>query len=90
MLFSFVNYFKKKIISRSNSSPSGWSKNFIKKSIYKLGLNLADILIVNSIEFKKEMKKKFSVNSIHIYNPLNTKEILSLSKKRVKKIFPKM
>ena len=72
--------FQKKIISRSNSSPTGWSKNFIKKSIYKLGLNLADILIVNSIEFKKEMKKKFSVNPIHIYNPLNTKEILSLSK----------
>ncbi len=81
--------FKKKIISRSNSSPSGWSKNFIKNLIYKIGLNLADILIVNSIEFKNEMKKKFSVNSFHIYNPLNRKEILDLSKTKVKKIYPK-
>ena len=76
-----------KVISRSNSSPTGWSNNFLKKFLYKIGLNLADILIVNSIEFKNEMKKKFSVNPIHIYNPLNQKEILKLSKKKVKKIF---
>mgnify|MGYP000876603776 CR=1 FL=1 len=81
--------FRKKIISRSNSSPSGWSKNLIKNLIYKIGLNLADKLIVNSIEFKNEMKKKFSVNSSHIYNPLNKKEILNLSKIKVKKIYPK-
>ena len=77
------------IISRSNSSPSGWSKNFIKNYIYKVGLNLADTIIVNSIEFKQEMKKKFSVNATHIYNPLNKNEIIRLSKKKVKNIFPK-
>ena len=76
-----------KIISRSNSSPTGWSNNFIKKILYKIGLNLANKLIVNSIEFRNEMRKKFSVNPIHIYNPLNKKEILSLSKKKVKKVF---
>ena len=76
-----------KIISRSNSSPTGWSNNFFKKLLYKIGLNLADKLIVNSIEFKNEMKKKFSVDPIHIYNPLNQKEIINLSKKKVKKIF---
>ena len=43
--------FRIKVISRSNSSPSGWSKNFIKNYIYKVGLNLADTIIVNSIEF---------------------------------------
>ena len=78
-----------KIISRSNSSPSGWSKNFIKNYIYKIGLNLADMIIVNSIEFKKEMKKKFSVRAIQIYNPLNKLEIIRLSKKKVGNIFPK-
>ena len=78
-----------KIISRSNSSPSGWSKNIIKNLIYKVGLNLADVLIVNSIEFQNEMKKKFSVRAVHIYNPLNKKEIIRLSKKRVKNVFPK-
>jgi glycosyltransferase involved in cell wall biosynthesis len=78
-----------KIISRSNSSPSGWSKNIIKNLIYKVGLNLADVLIVNSIEFQKEMKKKFSVQAVNIYNPLNKKEIIKLSKKSVKNVFPK-
>ena len=52
-------------------------------------MNLADILIVNSIEFKKEMKKKFSVNFYTYLQSLNTKEILSLSKQRSEKIFPK-
>lgn len=78
-----------KIISRSNSSPSGWSKNIIKNLIYRIGLNLADKLIVNSVEFQKEMKKKFSVTASHIYNPLNSKEIIKLSKKKIKNYFPK-
>ena len=77
-----------KIISRSNSSPSGWSKNLVKLIIYKIGLNLANIIIVNSIEFKKEMKKIF-MNATHIYNPLDQRKILNLSKKRVKNFFPK-
>ena len=81
--------FRIKVISRSNSSPSGWSKNFIKNYIYKVGLNLADTIIVNSIEFKNEMKRKFSVNPIHIYNPLNKTEIIKLSEKRVKNLYPK-
>ena len=78
-----------KIISRSNSSPSGWSKKLVKRIIYKIGLNLANLIIVNSVEFKNEMKKKFSVNSIHIYNPLDKKQILDLSKKKVKNFYPK-
>ena len=78
-----------KIISRSNSSPSGWSKNLVKRIIYRIGLNLANIIIVNSIEFRNEMKKKFSVNTTHIYNPLNQRKIFNLSKKRVKNFFPK-
>ena len=78
-----------KIISRSNSSPSGWSKNHIKKIIYKIGLSLADKLIVNSIDFKNEMKKKFKVNPTHIYNPLNKDQIIKLSKKKIKNPYPK-
>lgn len=74
--------FNVKIISRSNSAPIGWSKNFLKKIIYKIGLNLASSLIVNSYEFKKEISKHFNVNSHVIYNPLNKKEILKESKKK--------
>ena len=81
--------FKIRVVSRSNSSPSGWSNNFMKNYIYKIGLNLADEIIVNSIEFKNEMKKKFFINPIQIYNPLNKNQIIELSKKKVKEIYPK-
>ena len=42
-----------KLIIRSNTSPYGWSKNFIKQFFYKIGLRAAKKVIVNSIEFKK-------------------------------------
>ncbi|WP_075483937.1 glycosyltransferase [Candidatus Pelagibacter communis] len=74
----------KKIIIRSNSSPSGWSKNVIKKKIYGFLMRLADDVMVNSIDFKKEIKRKFSTNSECIYNPLD-KSILKINNK--KKIF---
>ena len=70
-LFSIKN------IVRCNSSPTGWSKNFLKQFLYKFFLNKADKVMVNSKEFKKELKKRFNVNSVCIYNPLDTKEILT-------------
>ena len=73
-----------KIIIRSNSSPSGWSKNYIKKKLYKIIYGMADKIIVNSEDFKKELKLKFNVNSECIYNPLNKKEIIKNSKKKIK------
>ena len=76
--------FNVKIITRSNSSPSGWSKNFFKKILYKIILRLSNKVIVNSLEFKKEMKKKFFIDTKCIYNPLNTKEIKILAKEKVK------
>lgn len=75
--------FNTKIIVRSNSSPSGWSKNFIKRKLFKLILSLADTIIVNSNDFKKEFKKKFNLKTVMIYNPLNKNEIIKLSKKKV-------
>ncbi len=78
-----------KIIIRSNSSPSGWSKNFIKNILFKNLLNLADMIIVNSIDFKNELKKKFNLKSVCIYNPLNANEIILKSKVKSKIIFNK-
>ena len=72
------------LVIRSNSSPEGWSKNFIKKFFYKIGLSAARKVIVNSNDFKKIIKKNFNVNALTIYNPLNKKEILKLSKKKIK------
>ena len=80
----FCKLFSTKIIIRSNSSPSGWSKNIIKNYLYKIVYGWADTIIVNSLEFKKEFLKRFNLNSICIYNPLNKKEILKNSKKNIK------
>lgn len=72
------------VIVRSNSSPSGWSKHSIKKIFYKKIYSMANIIIVNSLAFKKELKEKFNLNSICIYNPLNKNEILKYSKVKTK------
>jgi len=76
--------FKVKIISRSNSSPSGWSKNSIKQVIFNFFLKKADCIITNSIDFKKELDKKFKVNSKLILNPFDIKKITKLAKKKTK------
>ncbi len=73
-----------KVIIRSNSSPSGWSDNFIKKILYKIIYSMANKIIVNSENFKKELKSKFNLDSECIYNPLNKKEIIKNSKKKIK------
>ena len=81
----FCKIFDIKIIIRPNSSPSGWSQNTIKKFIFVYILRCADKIIVNSIRFKREFKKKLNINAICIYNPLNYNEVLELSKKKIKK-----
>lgn len=78
-------FFNTKIIVRSNASPSGWSKSNFKLNVFKFLLKYPKAVIVNSIEFKKEMKKKFNINSKCIFNPLNKSEILKLSKKKINK-----
>ncbi len=79
--------FRIKIISRSNSAPYGWSKNPIKRMIFKFFLNSADKILVNSEQFKKDLRREFSVNAVCIYNPLNQSEIKKRAKRKVKKIF---
>jgi len=72
--------FNFKIIVRSNSSPTGWNKNFIKNFIFKVFLKKANEIIVNSHDFKHELDKKFNTNAKVIYNPLNKNEIIKKSK----------
>tara|TARA_X000001036_G_scaffold104127_1_gene97362 strand:- start:1410 stop:2504 length:1095 start_codon:yes stop_codon:yes gene_type:complete len=76
-----------KVISRSNSAPIGWSQNLLKRTIFKIVLNLADKVMVNSLQFKKDLKKEFNVDAICIYNPLNIKEIKQKSKENTRSIF---
>jgi hypothetical protein len=80
LIFSFI--FNIKVVVRSNTSPSSWSRNFFKNLLFKLFYNYAEIIIVNSIQFKKEMKERFNINAIKIYNPLDTHIVnLKLKKK---------
>ena len=71
----------------SNSAPIGWSKNSIKKIIFKYFLRKADKTIVNSIEFKKDLKNEFNVNANCIYNPLDKDEIYKKSKVKYRNFF---
>ena len=81
LLLSLI--FRFKTIIRSNSSPTGWSQNIIKKKIFQYFFQKADEIIVNSFEFKKLVDKKFNTNCKVIYNPLNKNEIIKLSKKKL-------
>ncbi len=74
---------KIKVIVRSNSSPLGWYHNNFKKFLYRRIIKLADKVIVNSLDFKKQMETKFKIKVENIYNPLNVKEIKRKSKKKV-------
>ncbi len=63
-----------KIIVRANSAPSGWSHSIVKKKLYSIMINLADDVMVNSNDFRREFNKNFKIKSKCIYNPFyNTK-----------------
>ena len=77
--------FKKKIIVRLNSSPTGWLKNSFKRKIFTKIYSLSNLIIVNSREFKNEIKKKLYLKSICIYNPLDKEKIVKKAKINFKK-----
>jgi glycosyltransferase involved in cell wall biosynthesis len=79
--------FKTNIIARTNSAAYFYKSNFFKNLIFKNILKNANKLIVNSLELKREMFKKYNILSTCIYNPLNIEKILYLSKKRIKNNF---
>ena len=79
--------FNKKIITRSNSSPSGWNKSYLKNLIFKILFKYPEKIIVNSEKFKREFIKHFSINPKMIYNPVNRSEILIKSKMKINNNF---
>jgi glycosyltransferase involved in cell wall biosynthesis len=93
LLFSFqaniycliiAKLFRIKIIVRSNTAPAGWNKNFLKKMIFKFFYTKADLVIVNSKYFQKQMKDELNINSQCIYNPLDSHLVRKKSKKKIK------
>jgi glycosyltransferase involved in cell wall biosynthesis len=83
----FAKILNIKIITRSNSSPLGWSKNSFKNILFKFFLPMADEIIVNSYDFKRQMDKEFNLNTKLIFNPLDRKKIAKLKKEKIKDNF---
>ncbi len=81
--------FSVKIISRSNSSSQGWSKNIFKQLIFSFFFKKANKIIVNSYDFKKEMDKRYNIKSLCILNPFDFKMIKHKSHEKSKKIYNK-
>ena len=79
--------FSVKVIARSNTAPIGWSRNFLKRYIFKKVLALSNIVMVNSMQFKNDLKRDLNIRSKCIYNPLNKYEVIKRSKDKSKKIF---
>ena len=75
--------FNFRIIIRLNTSTKKYIKGTFKKLFYKIIYSFADQIIVNSLYFKKELKKYLKLNSQLIYNPFqssNKKENLNFFK----------
>lgn len=76
-----------KVITRSNTSPSGWQLGIFRKIIFYFLLKLPNKIIVNSKQFQNEYKYRFDLHTKCIYNPLDTKYISKLSNQKIKKNF---
>jgi len=63
--------FNIQVISRSNTAPSGWNKNFIKQKIFNFFFRRTELIIVNSYEFKKQMDRIYSIKTKVILNPFD-------------------
>jgi len=72
-----------------NTAPQGWEHSNLKKVIYSFFIKKADLIIVNSLEFKKEVDQRYKINSRCILNPFDFKKIKKLSKIKVKNFFRK-
>ena len=55
---------RSKIIIRCNTAPSKYINNLYKKSFFKFFYSMSDIILVTSVDFKKEIKKYFNLKSI--------------------------
>ena len=68
-----------KVIIRLNTSTEKYIDSQIKKIIFNFFYSMSDKIIVNSLKFKKNLKKTLKLNSVLIYNPIkieNKKKVL--------------
>tara|TARA_Y100000591_G_scaffold331452_1_gene365443 strand:+ start:1436 stop:2545 length:1110 start_codon:yes stop_codon:yes gene_type:complete len=65
----------RKIIIRCNTAPSKYINNSFKRLFFKFFYSLSDLILVTSIDFKKEIKKYFQLNSYVHRQSLDIKKI---------------
>ena len=63
------------VIIRLNTSPEKYINNNFKLFFFKFFYNLSNKIIVNSFEFKRNLKSIFNLNSLVIFNPVIKKKI---------------
>ena len=68
-----------KIIVRLNTSTEKYINSKTKKFFFKFFYSLCDKIIVNSLEFKKTLKKILKLNTIVIYNPIKNEKTKQLT-----------
>ncbi len=70
-----------KIITRLNTSPEKYINSFLKRIFFHYFYKSSNEIIVNSFEFKKNLKKILKLNSQVIYNPIALPK--KISKKKI-------
>jgi len=65
-----ADFLKKESINGAHLAPEAWSKNAIKKKIFKFLLSKSNLIIVNSQEFKRNFADFFNLKATKIYNPI--------------------
>ncbi len=78
---------KKKIIIRLNTSPEKYIKSIFYKYFFKFFYKYADLILVNDLDFKKNIKKFFNLESFIVHNFVEEKYIKNKSKEKLKDNF---
>jgi glycosyltransferase involved in cell wall biosynthesis len=77
--------FSLNLIIRLNTSPNKYINKNYQKIIFRTIYKSADEIIVNSKDFKKDLKKKLKIKSNYIYNPIITNDKFKKKIKRTNK-----
>jgi glycosyltransferase involved in cell wall biosynthesis len=69
-----------KTVIRLNTSPEKYVQNLFTKLFFKFFYSRANLLIVNSFEFKKKIKTFFNLDAKYVNNLVDTKSVFLKSK----------
>ena len=78
---------KKKIIIRLNTSPEKYIKSLLYKFFFKFFYKKANLILVNDLDFKKNIKNFFNLDSHIVHNFVEEQLIKKQSKQKFKESF---